>query len=204
LLSSRPSAFDTFTQIPPQFEPASKQIEKFCDDYVQPDNLKEHVSFSWTGFKIAVDHYVGDKLAIEGFGEDTVSQNDSTLEAMATRIAEVLANTLFEFPLETARDSIIKTFTNLKEASQKGFVSFDKFGAGHNTSWEYRLLLSFANITSPFKFSSYVTTIQLRADIADEQSWFALEKDTKKNFGAEIKGMHLVVHKDFKAPPSHY
>jgi hypothetical protein len=197
-----PQPFDRYSKLPEALVPTSKQVMKFSGRYVKID--KDLKWFDWKAFLAAINAYQGDELTFDNLKDNTINQQEATLDVMVDKIVKFLLNVLtIALPgadVLALKAAIELTFTTLKAAKQIGFASFSKSSESHNSSWEYRLLFAVPNPDLKDDFYALVTTIKLSADIKEESSWWGLVSSSQKNFSANITAMQLVVTKGFKDP----
>ncbi|KAF9256852.1 delta-endotoxin CytB [Marasmius fiardii PR-910] len=191
--------FDEFSKLPGPLVPTSLQVAKFASHYL---DLNPPKSFKWPEFQQAVASYTGDDLALIKYDNNTIYQQERTVEIMVDKIVDflklALGVVLSAADIAALTQTILTTFTNLKVAESKNFADFTKTAT--NSSWQYRIQFAFPNPDLPDYFYSLVTTIKLQAEVHEETWWFQLVKETSSNFSAEIDSMRLAVQKGFKDP----
>ncbi|KAF9256868.1 delta-endotoxin CytB [Marasmius fiardii PR-910] len=191
--------FDEFSKLPGHLVPTSLQVAKFASHYL---DLNPPKSFQWPKFQEAVASYRGDDLALIKYDNNTIYQQERTVEIMVDKIVDflklALGVVLSAADIAALTQTILTTFTNLKVAESKNFADFTKTAT--NSSWQYRIQFAFPNPDLPDYFYSLVTTIKLQAAVHEETWWFGLKKETSSNFSAEIDSMRLAVQKGFKDP----
>jgi hypothetical protein len=197
-------SFDAYSKLPEHLVATSKQVMKFAGHYVKIEG--DSKSFDWQGFHQSVNNYRGDELTFDKLKDNTINQSEATVTVMVEKIVAFL-KTVLNVVLSAAdvaslTANIEATFTNLEVAYNEGFASFSKSSSSYNSSWEYRIVFAMPNPDLVNDFYSLVTTIELTADIKEKSSWWGLVGSTKKNFGAHITAMQLVVTKGFRDPHS--
>ncbi|KAF8657983.1 hypothetical protein AX16_002143 [Volvariella volvacea WC 439] len=196
------TVFQPVDTIPEDLIPTSIQVMKMSGKYLKLEHDKAF--FDWPGFKNAIDHYSGEDLSFDKYDESTINQQSQEAKLMVDKIAKFLHDA-FAASIDMSKLAaiIMNTLTNLEEQSSSGFLQFSTDTVKRNSSWEYRVLFSIPfGEHAPSYFYSLVTTIMITADIEERTGWWGLTSSTKKNFGAEINALELVVKKGFKAPPA--
>ncbi|KAL0060784.1 hypothetical protein AAF712_012427 [Marasmius tenuissimus] len=192
------SSFDDLSKVRPDLVPTALQLSRFAGHYLRLGNPNW---FDWESFLQAVLRYNGNDLLLlrpnqargmdigqivpfdEGEGElikgDSREPNHGlpvyrNVVIPLTQIVDWIAQfitTVVGMPIN--RNEIFAKveygFTNLQWASQRGFASFRSTSTGTNSSWEYRI--TFEAPLSGDRFLSFVSTLELAADIRTESSW---------------------------------
>lgn len=194
--------FNTIFEIPESLKPTAWQIVNFASCFVEVD-AEDKKSFQWGNFTDAVNAYGGDDLTVSKYQNTNIHQETATVDTMVQKITAYLQGalsvTLGDKDIEYLTDHIKDTFTNLKETQEHGWADFSKTIHGYS-SWEYRLVVAFPNPDLQEYFYALVTTIDIKADILEESTWWGLSRSTKKDFSAGINVMELAVKDGFKNP----
>ncbi|EPQ55391.1 delta-endotoxin CytB [Gloeophyllum trabeum ATCC 11539] len=194
LAISDPAYFNEFSKLPSALVTTTDALE----------NGDEQKWFDWDGFHTAINGYKGDDLTFDKFKSNKINQSTATVSTMVDKIVtfmrDALSVVLLDKDVTALKANIEATFTNLKEAKDKGWADFSKSSSAENSSWEYRVLFAFPNPDLEDFFYSLVTTIKLEADITEESSWWGLTSSTSRNFSSAIDAMELVVMKGFRDP----
>ncbi|KAF9256862.1 delta-endotoxin CytB, partial [Marasmius fiardii PR-910] len=115
--------FDEFSKLPGPLVPTSLQVAKFASHYL---DLNPPKSFKWPEFQQAVASYQGDDLALIKYDNNTIYQQERTVQIMVDKIVDflklALGVVLSAADIAALTQTILTTFTNLKVAESKNFA----------------------------------------------------------------------------------
>ncbi|CUA74235.1 hypothetical protein RSOLAG22IIIB_05464 [Rhizoctonia solani] len=195
-MSDDKPVFDEYGTLPGQLIDPAKQVMKFTGYFLDVQSQR----FNWSAYKDAIDARPDTNLVIEQYENNTIAQQDNTVEIMVDKIGDFLkriAGAVFDRDAMVER--VTNAFTSLKEQEENGFAWYEK--KGNNTSFTYRILFAVPNEHIKEDFYALVSTIKLEADILDKSTWFGLVKTSRHNFSAEVDTMKLACNENFQAGP---
>ncbi|KAK1218416.1 hypothetical protein PQX77_018880 [Marasmius sp. AFHP31] len=215
---SSSSTFDDLSKVRPDLVPTAMQLSRFAAHHLRLGNPNW---FDWESFLQAVLRYNGSDLLLlrpnQARGQGELIKGDSgepthglpvyrgNVAIPLTQIVDWIAQfitTVVGMPIN--RNEIFTKveygFTNLQWASSRGFASFRTSSVGTNSSWEYRITFEAPLPGGGDRFLSFVSTLELAADIRTESSWWGLVSTTRARFTARITGLKFQVTKGFRDP----
>ncbi|CUA67914.1 hypothetical protein RSOLAG22IIIB_07602 [Rhizoctonia solani] len=195
-MSDDKPVFDEYGTLPGHLVNPAKQAMKFTGYFLDVETQR----FNWPAYKDAIDSRPDTDMVIEQYENNTIAQQDNTVEIMVEKIGNFFSKIGgAAFDKEAMTERVTNAFTSLKEQEENGFAWYEK--VGNNTSFTYRILFAVPNENIKEDFYCLVNTVKLTADILDKSTWFGLVKTSRHNFSAEVDTMKLACNENFQAGP---
>lgn len=181
-------------QLPAKYVPQAIEISHTLTDALETVTINEKQTIRFN-FQKAIDIVNShSEMAIVGYKEQTISQNNSEVKAMVNKIIELLKTTLQVFLdptiIQQWNETITSAFTNLSSEEDSAWIFWQK-EEQHKTEYEYAFLFAIVNENTGSVMLALPIALTITVNVSKEQVLFITLRD-KHDYSVTVESLQIV------------